>query len=116
MTMNFIINAFKAADSSFFGLKIIQNTYLGKYITNQCSKLSVCLSSIQSGKLCASTGGFVHTCPVHIKELWVVGYIVNGGFDVYTHICTHKEGASGSRLYFERGCWRWRFIAFSHST
>jgi len=77
--MNFIINAFKAADSSFFGLKIIQNTYLGKYITNQCSKLSVCLSSIQSGKLCASTGGFVH-------------------------ICTHK-GASGSRLYCEWRIW-----------
>jgi len=30
---------------------MIQNTYLRKYITSQCSKLSACLSSIQSGKL-----------------------------------------------------------------
>jgi len=30
---------------------MIQNTYLIKYITSQCSKLSACLRSIQSGKL-----------------------------------------------------------------
>jgi len=30
---------------------MIQNTYLRKYITGQCSKLSGCVSSIQIGKL-----------------------------------------------------------------
>jgi len=30
---------------------MIQNTYLRKYITSQCSKLSACLSLIQSTKL-----------------------------------------------------------------
>jgi len=42
---------FKAAVCSFFGLKMIQNIYLRKYITSQCSKLSACHSSIQNGKL-----------------------------------------------------------------
>jgi len=43
--------ALKLQSGAFFGLKIIQNTYLSKYITSQHSKLSACLSSIQSSKL-----------------------------------------------------------------
>jgi len=31
------------------------------------------------------------------------------------HICTHKENVSTSRLCCMWECWRWRFIAFSHS-
>ncbi len=42
---------FKAAVHYFFGLKIVQNLFLGKYITSQCSKLSPYLSLIHNGKL-----------------------------------------------------------------
>jgi len=40
----------KLQSVAFCGLKIIQNTYLRKYITSQYSKRSACLISIQSGK------------------------------------------------------------------
>jgi len=45
------VHLFKAPICNFFGLKIIQNNFLSKYITSQCSKLSASLSPIQSGKL-----------------------------------------------------------------
>ncbi len=35
----------------FFWLKMIQNQFLGKYITSQCSKLSPYLSPIHNSKL-----------------------------------------------------------------
>ncbi len=40
---------FKAALRNFFGLKMIQNQHLSKYITSQCSKLSPYFSLIHNG-------------------------------------------------------------------
>ncbi len=39
----------KAAVRNFFWLKIIQNQYLSKYKTSQCSKLSPYFSPIHNG-------------------------------------------------------------------
>ncbi len=41
----------KAAVRNFFGLKIIQNQYLSKYVTSQCSKLLPYFSPIHNCKL-----------------------------------------------------------------
>jgi len=80
----------KLQSVAFFGLKIIQNAYLRKYITSQCSKLSACLSSIQNGKL------------VIMFLILVVMVDFFGRFEhVFAslrHICTHKEGVSASRF------------------
>ncbi len=41
----------KLQSVTFFGLKMIQNQYLSKYITSQCSKLSPYFSPIHNGYL-----------------------------------------------------------------
>ncbi len=41
----------KAAVHNFVWLKMIQNQFLSKYITSQCSKLSPYFSLIRNGKL-----------------------------------------------------------------
>jgi len=64
---------------------MIQNTYLRKYITSQCSKLSACLSSIQSGK-------FVLTPVVLVEFRGRLKHV----FASLHHVCTHKEGVSAS--------------------
>jgi len=92
----------KLQSVAFWGLKIIQNPYLRKYITSQCSKLSVCLSSIQSGMLVIMflipvvlvclRRRFFDVTSVHLKEeTQLVGFIA----------CEDFEGGD---------------LAFSHST
>jgi len=77
---------------------MIQNTYLRKYITSQCSKLSACLSSIQSGKLV-----IMFLIPVVLVDFHRRFEHV---FASLRHICTHKGGVSPSRLYC---MWGWFF-------
>jgi len=62
----------KAAVRNFFVLKTIQNKFLSKYLTSQCSKLSACLSLIQNGKLVlnsSGTGGFTLEIRVRMLEV-----------------------------------------------
>jgi len=70
-------------------------------MTGQCSKLSACLSSIQNSKLL-----IIVLIPVVLVDFC-------GRFKC---VFRHKKGVSARRLYCVWGCWRWRFIAFSHST
>jgi len=71
---------------------MIQNTYLRKYITSQCSMLSVCLSSIQNGKLVV----IMLLIPVVLVDFRVRFENV---FESLHHICTHKGRISASWLY-----------------
>jgi len=80
---------------------MIQNTFLTKYITIQCSKLSACLSPIQNGKLV-----IMFLIPVVLVDFCGKFKHV---FPSLGHICTHEEGVSASRLWVW-GCRRWRFI------
>jgi len=61
---------------------MIQNTYLRKYITSQCSKLSACRSSIQSSKLV-----IMFLIPVVLVDFR--GRFKHD-FASLRHICTHE--------------------------
>ncbi len=93
----------KAAVRNFFWFKMIQNQFLGKYITSQCSNLSSYLRPIQNCKLVikfsnlSGTGRLIQAChclslrhyvtSVNIKnESRLVGYI------------THEDAAAGGSL------------------
>jgi len=69
---------------------MIQNTYLRKCITRQCSKLSACLSLIQSGKIV-----MFHVPSFNVSNDPVVLVDFRGRFEhvfgSLRHICTNKE-------------------------
>ncbi len=93
----------KLQSVTFFWLKMIQNQFLGKYITNQSSKLSPYLSTIHNGKLIIM---FSHLSGTG-RFSWEIQACRHSSL---RHVCKYKEGYPASRLYRTWGCCRWQII------
>ncbi len=84
----------KLQSVTFFGLKIIQNQYLRKYITSQCSKLSLYFSPIHNSKLIlmfsnlSGTGRFS-------REIRAWHCVIAS----LRHVCKHKDVFPANSLY-----------------
>ncbi len=85
--LNIRVIILKAAVRNFLGLKIIQNQYLSKYITSQCSKLSP--QPIHNGQLIIMFSNLSGTG----RFSWEIRACV-----CVITLCKHKEVVPASRL------------------